>query len=303
MKRTIRIGTRESELALWQAKTVQSQLEAQGYSTELVPIKSEGDIILNQPLYEIGITGLFTRTLDIALIEKRIDIAVHSMKDVPTLLPKGTMQAAVLKRKNSSDLLIHKGATDFEKDCIIATGSLRRQAQWLNRFPHHTVVDLRGNVNTRLKKVEDNNWTGAIFAAAGLERLGLKPENHLVLDWMTPAPAQGIIMVACMKDDEFTVNACALINDRDAELCALAERTFLRVLEGGCTAPIGGLATINGSEIVLKGVLLSLDGKEKLEINKSAPLEKAEWLGEQCALEILAQGGVEMMEEIKSSQK
>ncbi|MBT8296645.1 MAG: hydroxymethylbilane synthase, partial [Gramella sp.] len=170
MSKVIRIGTRDSELALWQARTVQNALEKTGHKTELVPVKSTGDLNLDQPLYEMGITGIFTKTLDVAMIKGEVDIAVHSMKDVPTALPKGIVEGAVMKRASNLDILVHKGLEFLENgEGTIATGSLRRKAQWLHRFPGHQVVDLRGNVNTRMQKLNDNDWNGAIFAAAGLE--------------------------------------------------------------------------------------------------------------------------------------
>jgi len=157
-EKTIRIGTRDSELALWQAKTVEKKLNDLGYKTEIIAVKSQGDIILDKPLYELGITGIFTKTLDIAMISGQVDIAVHSMKDVPTALPEGIIQAAVLERANVLDILVHKGNLDFlENDGTIATGSLRRQAQWWNKYPNHKVVDLRGNVNTQMQKLSDND--------------------------------------------------------------------------------------------------------------------------------------------------
>ena len=187
VQKVIRIGTRDSELALWQAHTVEKKLNDLGYKTEIIAVKSQGDIILDKPLYELGITGIFTKTLDIAMINGRVDIAVHSMKDVPTALPTGIVQAAVLERASSLDILVHKGNLDFlEENGIIATGSLRRQAQWLNKYPNHTVVDLRGNVNTRMQKLNKSNWNGAVFAAAGLERINLKPADFINLDWMIP---------------------------------------------------------------------------------------------------------------------
>ena len=170
MKRTIRIGTRDSELALWQANNVKTKLENLGYVAQLEAVKSEGDLILDKPLYEMGITGIFTKSLDVAMLNGSVDIAVHSMKDVPTKLPLGIVQTAVLERASSEDILVAKGEIDFEKPCTIATGSLRRKAQWLHRYPNHTVVDLRGNINTRLQKLKENTWQGAIFAKAGLER-------------------------------------------------------------------------------------------------------------------------------------
>ena len=177
MSKTIRIGTRDSELALWQANTVKNALEALGHKTKLVPVKSQGDLVLDKPLYEFGITGIFTKTLDVAMLTDQIDIAVHSMKDVPTALPKGIVEAAVMKRAHTQDILVHKGTNFLNEKGIIATGSLRRKAQWLHKYPNHEVVDLRGNVNTRLQKLQDNDWNGAIFAAAGLERINLKPKS------------------------------------------------------------------------------------------------------------------------------
>ena len=267
-EKIIRIGTRDSELALWQAHTVQKKLNDLGYKTEIVAVKSQGDIILDKPLYELGITGIFTKTLDIAMINGQVDIAVHSMKDVPTALPIGIVQAAVLERANVLDILVHKGNLEFlESNGIIATGSLRRQAQWLNKYPNHTVVDLRGNVNTRMQKLKDNNWSGAVFAAAGLERINLKPETFIDLDWMIPAPAQGAMIVVAMGNDNFTIDAVSQLNDIETEICTFIERQFLRTLEGGCTAPIGALAKYNESDDVIKfqGVLLSLDGKQKID--------------------------------------
>jgi len=264
MSKTIRIGTRDSELALWQAHTVQKQLHDLGYKTDIIAVKSQGDIMLDKPLYELGITGIFTKTLDIAMINGQVDIAVHSMKDVPTALPQGIVQAAVLERANILDILVHKGHPDFHNENTIATGSLRRQAQWLHRYPSHNVVDLRGNVNTRMQKLKDNNWDGAVFAAAGLERINIKPENYIDLDWMVPAPAQGAMVVVAMGNDNFCLDAVSELNDVETEVCTHIERQFLKTLEGGCTAPIGAIAKIiDDEEIVFKGVLLSLDGKEK----------------------------------------
>ena len=303
MKKTIRIGTRDSELALWQANTVKSKLEALGYTTQLVPVKSEGDLVLDKPLYEMGITGIFTKTLDVAMIKGTVDIAVHSMKDVPTQLPNGIVQTAVLARASSEDILVTKNVIDFEKPCTIATGSLRRQAQWLNRYPHHKVVDLRGNVNTRLQKLSDNDWQGAIFAKAGLQRINLLPENYIDLNWMLPAPAQGAMVVVALENDKFCKEATSKLNNSEAEICTHIEREFLRTLEGGCTAPIGAFAEIIDDEILFKGCLFSLDGKTKLEIEKS--VSKTDYLhfGKEGALQILKNGGKELMAQIKKQVK
>ena len=301
MNRTIRIGTRDSELALWQANTVKDQLEELGFKSVLVPVKSTGDLVLNKPLYELGITGIFTRTLDIAMLNHDIDIAVHSLKDVPTVLPNGIVQAAVLKRGNFNDLLVFKKNEEFlaQQEAVIATGSLRRRAQWLNRYPTHTLVGLRGNVNTRLQKLKDNAWNAAIFAAAGLKRIGIRPENTLSLDWMIPAPAQGAIMITALDTDSFIKEACAQLNHKETEICTSVERTFLNRLEGGCTAPIGALAVIRDDNIIFKGILLSKDGSKKIEVAKKVPVEFHENLGIECADFIISKGGKRLMDTLK----
>ncbi|MFI1744832.1 hydroxymethylbilane synthase [Thalassobellus sediminis] len=306
MSKTIRIGTRDSELALWQAKIVQSQLENLGHKTELVPVKSTGDLVLDKPLYELGITGIFTRTLDIAMLNNDIDIAVHSLKDVPTVLPKGIVQAAVLKRGNVNDTLVFKNNEEFlgAKDAVIATGSLRRRAQWLNRFPTHTIVDLRGNVNSRLQKLEDNEgWNGAIFAAAGIGRIGIRPEEAINLDWMIPAPAQGAIMITALEEDEDIKAACTELNHEETEICTSIEREFLNKLEGGCTAPIGALAYIKDEEINFKGVLLSPDGSKKIDVTRVKKLGEHHDIAQFCADFVIERGGKRLMDNIKNSTK
>ncbi|WP_320815964.1 hydroxymethylbilane synthase [Flavobacterium sp.] len=303
-QKVIKIGTRDSELALWQAHTVQNKLHDLGYKTEIIAVKSTGDIILDKPLYELGITGIFTKTLDIAMLKGEVDIAVHSMKDVPTALPIGIIQAAVLERASTLDILVHKGNLDFlNSSGIIASGSLRRKAQWLHKYPTHKVEDLRGNVNTRMQKLKDNNWNGAIFAAAGLERINLKPSEYIDLDWMTPAPAQGAMVVVAMENDKFTREALKHLNDTDSEICTHIERQFLRTLEGGCTAPIGALATINKKQINFEGVLFSLDGKQKFAIKKSCNFDSYIDFGQICANEILQNGGKPLMEELRKELK
>ena len=306
MSKLIRIGTRESELALWQAKIVQSQLEHLGHKTQLVPVKSTGDLVLDKPLYELGITGVFTRTLDIAMLNGDIDIAVHSLKDVPTLLPKGIVQAAVLKRGNVNDTLVYKNNEEFlgSPDAVIATGSLRRRAQWLNRFPSHTIVGLRGNVNSRLQKLEDNeDWNGAIFAAAGIGRIGIRPEEAINLDWMIPAPAQGAIMITALEDDEETQTICAELNHEETEICTTIEREFLNKLEGGCTAPIGALAYIKNEEVNFKGVLLSPDGTKRIDVTRVKKLGEHNDIAQFCADFVIERGGKRLMDNIKQSSK
>lgn len=306
MSKIIRIGTRDSELALWQAKIVQSLLENLGHKTVLVPVKSTGDLVLDKPLYELGITGIFTRTLDIAMLNHDIDIAVHSLKDVPTVLPKGIVQAAVLKRGNVNDTLVFKNNEEFlgSKNAVIATGSLRRRAQWLNRFPTHTIVDLRGNVNSRLQKLEDNeDWNGAIFAAAGIGRIGIRPEEAINLDWMIPAPAQGAIMITALAEDDFVLTACKELNHEETEICTTIERAFLNKLEGGCTAPIGALAYIKNEEVNFKGTLLSVDGTKRIDVTRVKKLGEHHDIANFCADFVIERGGKRLMDSIKQSNR
>lgn len=305
MQKLLRIGTRESQLAVWQATQVQQLLAGNGYASELVYIRSEGDIDLHTPLYEIGVQGIFTRSLDIALLNNRIDLAVHSLKDVPTQLPQGIITAAVLERGPVNDLLVYKDSPDFLTDqnysAQIATSSIRRKAQWLNRYPRHQLDNLRGNVNTRLKKLAGSAWDGAIFAQAGLERINLRPGNSIVLDWMLPAPAQGAIVVVCRTSDEGTREACSLFNHQHTALCTSIERTFLRTLLGGCSTPISALATVRDEQITFRGNILSTDGRKKVEIEKTASLHHADVLGIEAAHELLANGGRQIAEEIRNA--
>ncbi len=301
MIEAIRIGTRESQLALWQANLVKDRLEGLGHSCELILIHSKGDQDTNTPLYELGVTGIFTKTLDAALLSNRIDIAVHSMKDVPTLLPEGIIKAAVLQRGDQNDVLVYKDLSFLNTIGTIATGSLRRKAQWLNKYPNHTVVGLRGNVNTRLEKLENNPWDGAIFAKAGLARINKLPAQHIELDWATPAPAQGAVMIVCRAGEQNVLEAVATLNHTPTDICTHIERDFLRVLEGGCSAPIGALAQIEENSLKFKGELLSLDGSIKLVVNKVVDLDKTQDLGKNSAQEILGKGGAQLMQQINNT--
>jgi hydroxymethylbilane synthase len=309
MGKIIRIGTRESQLALWQATQVKDLLAQHGFQSELVFIKSEGDIDLVTPLYELGVQGIFTRSLDAALLNDRIDIAVHSLKDVPTQLPSGILQAAVLSRGPVNDLLVFKNKATQEKyaagdpEFAVATSSIRRKAQWLNKFPHSAIYNLRGNVNTRLRKLQDENWDAAIFALAGLERIGLRPATSIVLDWMLPAPAQGAIVVACRKDDIFCKEACQCFNDPKTELCTRIERDFLRKLLGGCSTPISALAEFRNDKIFFTGNILSLDGLQKVEVEKNVDVQDSNEVGKLAAEELLKKGGDEIAEEIRHAAK
>jgi hydroxymethylbilane synthase len=318
MSRVLRIGTRDSELAVWQATLVQNLLKEQRVASELVYMKSEGDIDTITPLYALGVQGVFTKVLDAALLNNRIDIAVHSMKDVPTQMAQGLRQAAVLKRANYKDIFVYKEAStpaqigfsngqwsEVEENATpgftIATGSVRRIAQWLHRYPAHTIENLRGNVNTRLRKVKEHNWKGAIFAAAGLERIHLRPEHSIDLDWMLPAPAQGAIMIACREGDEFACDSCRPLNDEATAVSTHIERDFLSALMGGCSTPISALAEVNNGEIHFRGNIVSPDGKYKAVIEKQLP--KAQWqdAGQLAAAAILANGGQSIINSIRKT--
>jgi hydroxymethylbilane synthase len=308
MNPPLKIGTRESQLAVWQATQVLKLLEKRGISSELIFVKSEGDTDTVTPLYELGVQGIFTRALDSALLNNKIDIAVHSMKDVPIQPAAGIRQAAVLKRASFKDILVYKGelseidselrfvngqwadysqSTADHSPFTIATSSIRRKAQWLHRYPNHTTESLRGNVNTRLRKLSEHNWNGVIFAAAGLERIGLRPENSIDLDWMLPAPAQGAITISCRTIDDHSFESCQLFNDEATDRCTKEERNFLRALLGGCSTPISALATIENDEMIFKGNICSTDGKEKFDIEKITPLKNSADIGLQAANELL----------------
>jgi hydroxymethylbilane synthase len=317
MSKVFRIGTRDSQLAVWQATLVQQKLHEKGYESELVYIKSDGDIDLITPLYAIGVQGVFTKTLDAALLSKRIDIAVHSMKDVPTQLAQGIIQAAVLPRASFKDLLVYKDeqtikdwrleeldlSSALEGVGIIATSSIRRQAQWLHRYPNHTVENLRGNVNTRLRKVAESDWDGAIFAAAGLERINLRPEQSVELDWMLPAPAQGAIMIVCNEGDDLARQACALLNDETTALCTQIEKDFLKTLMGGCSTPISALAEIKENNVVFRGNIFSTDGSQRIDIEKKAAVKKSSDLGIIAGNELLLSGGKKLVESVRHAVK
>ena len=306
MSEKIRIGTRSSDLALWQAETVAKQFKWAGYEVEIVKIDALGDHDQTRPLYRMGITGVFTKNLDAALLNGKIDVAVHSLKDVPTSLPEGIVQAAVLKRGDFNDVLVYKNFYEIfsKSQAVIATGSLRRKAQWLHRYPNHQVVGLRGNVNTRLEKLKKNDWDGAIFAFAGLKRLDLITDDYLKLDWMVPAPAQGAVMVATLEQNTEIIEVCKEhLNHVETEICTNIEREFLRVLEGGCSAPVGALAVLREDTVKFKGVVFSPDGTKTMEYSREEKLPKAKGLGRLAAEYLIERGARKIMRSVPVSEK
>jgi hydroxymethylbilane synthase len=289
----IRIGTRESALALYQANEVQQKLHQQGIESEIIEITSDGDLDLTTPLYEMGIQGIFTKSLDSVLLNNKIDIAVHSCKDIPTKLAKGLVLCAVLERGTISDCLVlpaGQTSVDFSAKGIIATSSLRRKSQWLHKYPHHTTENLRGNIQTRLKKLDQSNWQGAIFAQTALERLEISTHHFITLDWMLPSPAQGAIAIVCREADEEASVISRSINHKNTMTCISAERDFLANLQGGCAVPIGAYAQIHEDRLLFKGNVFTLDGKNKCEVALDYDIALAAQAGTLAAKKIIEQG-------------
>jgi len=227
------------------------------------------------------------------------------MKDVPVQLPKGIVEAAILERDSPYDILVLREETtdsfsSHHAPALIASSSLRRKSQWLHRFPDDRIEPIRGNVNTRLKKLSESNWQGAVFAEAGLERIGLRPPNAIELEWMIPAPAQGALLVVCRGNDDELLPFCAKLNDEHTAFSAKIERDFLSALMGGCSTPIGALAEIENEEVYFRGNLTSIDGKKQVSIEKNISVELAASLGISAAHELLESGGLEILNEIKN---
>lgn len=299
MSDPIRIGTRDSELATWQANTVANKLEEAGHHTEVIFIKSEGDLDLTTPLTEMGGKGVFTKALDDALLGNQIDVAVHSYKDLPTENPLPLVVSAVMKREDPRDSLVAPLGTDFlddeSIDAVVATSSNRRKAQWLHRYPNHEITNIRGNVNTRLRKVKENSWHGAIFAAAGLKRIQLDHHISAYLDWMVPAPAQGAMAVMVREDDEKMQAFTKKLSHTHTDICTGIERDLLNEMEAGCSAPVGAYATIKNSEVTLRAVALKTDGSLQYDIELQKPLSDAKDLGRQAARQLLKQGADKLL--------
>ena len=300
----IRIGTRNSPLAMWQAKEVEQKLQNLGYETVLVPVLSSGDKNLNQPLYSLGITGVFTKDLDIALLNNEIDIAVHSLKDVPTILPQSIEVSAVLERDFPQDVLVRKSSSK-NKDLAelkIATSSLRRRAFWSEKFPNTQFSDIRGNVQTRLKKLEEGDFDATLFSLAGIKRMEMELEYEM-LDFMISAPSQGVVAISSRVDDVETKAILQKINHKTTQICVEIERNFLRTLEGGCTAPIGAIAVFEENKIKFSGRLNSLDGSKTISVVEEFEYDDSENYGKKFAEFVLENGGKEMMKEIKKQIK
>lgn len=287
---------------MWQAEKVAELLREINLNSEIVPVISAGDKNLTLPLYAMGITGVFTKDLDVSLLSKDIDIAVHSLKDIPTQLPVNIGILAVLERDFPEDVLVRKTSSKNLplKDLKIATSSLRRRAFWAKEFPGTAFSDIRGNVQTRLRKLEDSDFDATLFSLAAIERmkLGITYEK---LPMMLSAPAQGVVAVCGRKDDAEITEMISKLNHRETAICTEIEREFLKTLEGGCTAPIGAFAEFGvGNKIRFQGRLCSLDGKDCITTDDIFHWNPDTNFGEKFARELLGRGGSEIMAEIKA---
>ena len=300
------IGSRGSELALWQAEWVKKELikAYQDIKIEIRIIKTKGDVVLDKPLPLIGGKGVFTREIEQALLTEEIDVAVHSCKDLPTLLTEGLVIGAVPARETPSDVLMTAdgmGLDSLKPDSVIATGSLRRAAQLLHCRKDLKTVDIRGNVPTRLRKFNESNWEGLILAYSGLKRLNLLNGNCVVLDHknMLPAVAQGALAIQIRTDDTQISDTISVLNDKDSSDAVTAERSLLRRLEGGCQVPIGAISTVDNTELQIEAQITSLNGAMAVRDRLSGDRDDAEKMGIELAETLLRNGGEEILSEIK----
>lgn len=303
MRNHIKIGTRKSALALWQAEFIKSELQRLNSSitVELVHFNTKGDRILEKPLAEVGGKGLFTAELEAAMHAGDIDIAVHSLKDMPTELPQGLTLGAISKREVPYDALIspqYKTLDKLPKGARIGTSSLRRQAQLLHRRPDLKIEVIRGNVQTRLNKIETEGLDGVILAQAGLKRLGLDHQITQVFtaDEMIPAVGQGALAIECRADDVEMLDMLSLIDDEPTRLAVEGERSFLNQLNGNCQVPMGVHGTIEKGQLTLKALIASTDGKTVYEGELSGPATKSVMLGKNLAKALYEEGGKHIIE-------
>ncbi len=305
-KQPLRIGTRGSQLALYQAELTKENLlkKIPGINVEIVVIQTKGDKILDVSLSKIGDKGLFTKEIESALLENKIDVAVHSLKDLPTKLPEGLKLGAVLKRAEFRDALVSSDGRlleDLTEKDIIATSSLRRKASLLRYNKNFQIVDIRGNVNTRIRKMEEGHCDAMIMAAAGLQRLGLDKYITEVInpEIIIPAVSQGIIAVESRMEDTLVNEYLQVINHTATWNAGEAERGFLRAVEGGCQVPVGCFSKITGEHIFLTGFVASMDGKIYLLENENGSINEPRAVGEKLAERLLARGAAKIMEEIR----
>ncbi|MGQ7869460.1 hydroxymethylbilane synthase [Sunxiuqinia sp. sy24] len=309
-KNTIKIGTRGSKLALWQAETVKSELEKAhpNLNFELEIIKTKGDKILDVALSKIGDKGLFTKEIEQALYDNTIDLAVHSLKDLPTELPENLIIGGMLKRAEVRDVFISKDGrklADFTAKDKIATSSLRRQSQLLHFNPELQIVDIRGNVETRLRKMNDGHCDALVMAAAGILRLGYEDVISEMLDTeiVLPAISQGAVAIEIREDDGRIQALVDAITDEATRSTTLAERSLLRELEGGCQVPVGCFSEVKGDQIKLTGMVASLDGTKRILKSVESSMEEASEKAIELAQAILNDGGKEILDSIRPASE
>lgn len=299
-----RIGTRASQLALWQANWIKSELERQypGVEVELLKIKTMGDKILDVPLAQVGGKGLFVKEIEEAMLRGEIDLAVHSMKDVPTEFPDGLGLVVTTKREDPRDAFLSDGVrfSDLRQGARIGTSALRRQAQLLKARPDLEMVIIRGNVETRIRKLKEDNLDAVILAAAGLNRLGF---SHVItelldVDFSIPAIGQGALGLECRLDDAAMIEALSFLNHPDTAAAVSAERALLARCEGGCQVPIAAHGTVNGETLTLVGFIASVDGKETVRDTISGAVGDAVKMGRELADRLLAAGGKAILEDV-----
>ncbi|ARJ42081.1 hydroxymethylbilane synthase [Pantoea alhagi] len=305
LDKILRIATRQSPLALWQAQYVQQRLMAchPGLQVELVPMVTRGDIILDTPLAKVGGKGLFVKELELAMLENRADIAVHSMKDVPVEFPQGLGLVTICEREDPLDAFVsnHYATLDaLPQGAVVGTSSLRRQCQLAELRPDLTIRSLRGNVGTRLSKLDAGEYDAIILAAAGLKRLGLQDRIRYAIpaEVSLPAVGQGAVGIECRLDDEQTIMLLAALNDDDTATRVKAERAMNTRLEGGCQVPIGSYAVLEGDDIWLRGLVGSPDGTSMIRGERRGPRTQAEQLGISLADELLQNGAREILREV-----
>jgi len=297
----LRLGTRKSKLALWQANFVKEKLEALGCKVELVPITTTGDKILDAPLAKIGGKGLFVKEIENALLAGEIDLAVHSLKDVPITIPEGLTLSAITEREEPYDVLISRNGKKLEElpsGAVVGTSSLRRQVQIKRRRRDLRVEILRGNVDTRLRKLKEGLYDAIVLAYAGVKRMGLSGEVSQVLEDFIPAVGQGSLAIETRAEDERVINFVKVLNHEESWLRAMCERAFLRELQGGCQVPMGAYAWIEGDRIKIKGFISDLEGERFLEGYEEGGLQEAEEVGKRLAQRLLREGGEEILKEI-----
>ena len=305
-KDTIIIGTRSSKLALWQAEYVKGRLEEEypGLTVKLKLMTTKGDKILDAPLAKIGGKGLFTKELETDMLEGGIDLAVHSLKDMPTEVPAGLVISAITKRFDPGDAVVsptYRKFSELPPGAKVGTSSLRRKAQLLHVRPDLNICDLRGNVNTRLRKLEEENFDAIILAVAGLKRLGFGERITDVLpkSMVLPAVGQGALAIETRAADKEVRELIAFLNDEETVQCAMAERSFLAQVEGGCQVPVGVYATPAGEgKLQVEAVIASLDGSKLYRDKLTGPAEDCEKIGRELADKLLAMGGLQIMQEI-----